>query len=114
MPEEDINGPVKRMWDDTVKKLKEGVTLEAVPDKSTKDGWRIKNNFVDKSDDLICHVRPHTNNRDYRGGSNADKLPKKINWINRPDSDDYSDEWMTKQSFWINNDYIKKQVEDLL
>ncbi|MDN8974784.1 DNA mismatch repair protein MutH, partial [Staphylococcus aureus] len=31
MPEEDINGPVKRMWDDTVKKLKEGVTLEAVP-----------------------------------------------------------------------------------
>ena len=55
------------MWDDTVKKLNEGVTLEAVPDKSTKDGWRIKNNFVDKSDDLICHVRPHTNNRDYRG-----------------------------------------------
>ncbi len=114
MPEEDINGPVKKMWDDTVKKLNEGVTLEAVPDKSTKDGWRIKNNFVDKSDDLICHVRPHTNNRDYRGGSNADKLPKKINWINRPDSDDYSDEWMTKQSFWINNDHIKKQVEDLL
>ena len=30
------------MWDDTVKKLNEGVTLEAVPDKSTKDGWRIK------------------------------------------------------------------------
>lgn len=96
MFEEDINGFVKRMWDDIVKKLKEGVILEVVLDKSIKDGWRIKNNFVDKSDDLICYVRLYINNRDYCGGSNVDKFFKKINWINRFDLDDYLDEWMIK------------------
>ncbi|HAR6225739.1 TPA: DNA mismatch repair protein MutH [Staphylococcus pseudintermedius] len=115
MPEEDIEGPVKRVWKDTVRKINQGVTLKAVPDKSTKDGWKIKNNFINKSHNLICHVRPHEQKRDYRiNGSYADKLPHPINWINKPDSEDYSNEWMTKQCFWINNDYIKKQVEELL
>ncbi|HJG68224.1 DNA mismatch repair protein MutH [Staphylococcus cohnii] len=115
MPEEDIEGPIKKMWLDTVDKIKTGVTLEAVPDKGTKDGWRINNNFISKSDKLICHVRPHEQKRDYRkNGLCADKLPHPAKWINKPESDDYSNEWMTKQSFWINNDYIKKQVEELL
>lgn len=115
MPEEDIEGPVKEMWQDTVDKINDGIILEAVPDKTTTDGWKIKNNFVNKSDQLICHVRPHETKRDYReNGKYANKLPQPIRWINKPNSDDYSNEWMTKQSFWINNDYIKKQVEELL
>ncbi|RIM98766.1 DNA mismatch repair protein MutH, partial [Staphylococcus shinii] len=115
MPEEDVEGPVKQMWEDTVYKINNGVTLEAVPDKSTIDGWRINNNFVNKSDNLICHVRPHEQQRDYsENGRYADKLPHPAHWINKPDTEDYSNQWMTKQSFWINNDYIKKQVEELL
>ena len=115
MPEEDIEGPVQKVWKDTVKKINEGVVLEAVPDKSTKDGWKITNNFIKKSDNLICHVRPHEQKRDYsENGSYADKLPHPAHWINKPDRKEYSNEWMTKQCFWINNDYIKKQVEELL
>ncbi|MGJ5703280.1 Sau3AI family type II restriction endonuclease, partial [Staphylococcus equorum] len=64
---------------------------------------------------LICHVRPHEQQRDYsENGPYADKLPHPVQWVNKPDSHDYSNEWMTKQCFWINNDYIKKQVEELL
>lgn len=115
MPEEDIEGPVRKMWQDTVDKINEGVELEAVPDRSTKDGWKIKNNFISKSDNLICHVRPHEQRRDYtEDGLCADKLPHPAQWVNKPESDDYTYHWMTRQCFWINNDYIKKQVEELL
>ncbi|EMF0260461.1 DNA mismatch repair protein MutH [Enterococcus hirae] len=115
MPEEDIEGPVRQMWEDTIKKLNEGVELEAVPDKSTRDGWKIKNNFIKKNDRLVCHVRPHASTRDYKvNGPHADELPVPAKWINRPNSEDYSDQWMTTQCFWINNDYIKEQVRNLL
>ncbi|MEX2948953.1 Sau3AI family type II restriction endonuclease [Staphylococcus warneri] len=115
MPEDDIETKVKSMWEDTVRKLQNGVTLEAVPDKNTKDGWKIKNNFTSLRDNMICHVRPHASERDYTvNGKYSDKLPVPANWINKPDSDKYSKDWMTKQCFWINNDYIKRQVQDLL
>ena len=41
----------------------------------------------------------------------ADKLPVPAKWINKPDNDNYSDRWMTKQCFWINNDYIKNKYK---
>lgn len=115
MPQTDIEGPVRLVWEDTVRKINEGVELEAVPDKSTNDGWKIKNNFIKKTDGLICHVRPHASYRDYAvNGAHADKLPVPAKWKNKPDSNDYSDQWMTSQCFWINNDYIKEKVKDLL
>ncbi|AYY09360.1 Sau3AI family type II restriction endonuclease [Enterococcus gallinarum] len=115
MPKEDIEGPVRTVWEDTVAKLREGVKLEAVPDKSTRDGWRIKNNFIKKNDKMICHIRPHARERDYsEEGRYADKLPVPAKWINKPDNDNYSNQWMTKQCFWINNDYIKEQLKDLI
>ncbi|PTU83323.1 DNA mismatch repair protein MutH [Staphylococcus pasteuri] len=115
MPEEDIETKVKDMWLDTVEKLRNGVRLEAVSDKNTKDGWKIKNNFISLKDNMICHVRPHASERDYKvNGKYADQLPVRAKWINKPKTEDYSNDWMTKQSFWINNDYIKEQVKDLL
>lgn len=112
VPDKDLQGPIRQVWEDTVKKINAGVELEAV---KWGDGIRIKNNFIKKSDKLISHVRPHETAADYsKNGRYADKLPTPIQWINRPKGNDYSDNWMTKQSFWLNNDYIKKQVEDLL
>lgn len=97
------------------KKIIEGVQLKASPHKGTSDGLIITNNFISKEDDKICHVRPHASYRDYReGGSHADELPTPIQWINRPDSKNYSNQWMTKQSFWINNTYINEQIKELL
>lgn len=112
VPESDLQGPIRTVWEDTVKKINEGVKLRAVP---WGDGIRIENNFIAKSDNLLSHVRPHQTLADYsENGRYADKLPVPIQWTNRPDSPDYSDSWMTKQCFWLNNDYIKKQVKDLL
>ncbi|ARB76966.1 MULTISPECIES: Sau3AI family type II restriction endonuclease [Staphylococcus] len=115
MTEDEINGPVKKVWEDTVNKIRSGVELTA---KYKNDGllWRIENNFINKSDNLICHVRPHETFSDYRvNGKFADLLPSPIKWINRPkDVEKYSNQWMTKQCFWINNDYIKKQAEEFL
>ncbi|MBO3077766.1 DNA mismatch repair protein MutH [Mammaliicoccus vitulinus] len=113
MPEEDVEGPVYKVWQDTVDKLKNGVELKGTRYKSGK--VRINNNFIKKSDKMICHVRPHETESDYsENGKYADKLPTPAKWINKPEGDKYSDSWMTKQCFWINNDYIKKQVQDLL
>ncbi|PTK52698.1 DNA mismatch repair protein MutH, partial [Staphylococcus haemolyticus] len=106
---------VRIVWEDTVKKLKNGVELWQ---RNTKDGnfWRIENNFIKKSDKLICHVRPHGGKSDYRvNGKDADLLPVPAKWLNRPeDKEKYSDQWMTKQCFWINRDYIKEQIKDML
>ena len=115
MPEEDIEGPIKKVWEDTVEKLKKGVTLTARY-KKDESLYRIENNFINNSDDMICHVRPHQSKSDYReNGQCADYLPSPAKWINRPeDKIKYSSQWMTKQCFWINNTYIKKQVDDLL
>lgn len=112
VPEEDLQGPIRAVWEDTVQKLNEGVKLKQVP---WGDSFRILNNFIAKSDKMICHVRPHESKADYsENGKHAGKLPAKIQWINRPESAEYSDQWMTRQCFWLNNDYIKEQVEELL
>lgn len=112
VPEEDLQGPIRNVWEDTVKKLNEGIELKSV---KWGDGRRILNNFMKKSDDMICHVRPHETKSDYsENGRYSDQLPVKIKWTDKPDSSSYSSQWMTKQSFWLNNDYIKKQVLGLL
>ncbi|WP_275114295.1 Sau3AI family type II restriction endonuclease [Staphylococcus simulans] len=116
MPEEDIDGPVRHVWQDTVDKLNNGVELNAVESKSTKDGYKITNNFITLKDKLICHVRPHTTRRDYSAhGPYADQLPVPAKWTNRPDNHTaYSRDWMTKQCFWLNNDYIAEQLQDVV
>lgn len=83
-----------------------GVRFEIV---STKSGNKIvKNNLPNKKDMSIIHIRPHTQKTYYvfKSGetigtgniSNSDLLP--------------NGERITKQSFWLNNDYVLKQIEE--
>lgn len=112
VPEDDLQGPIRAVWEDTVQKLNEGVKLTGI---QQKNRMIIKNNFIKKSDQMICHVRPHESKADYsENGPNADKLPMPAQWTNKPDSAAYSNQWMTKQCFWLNNNYIKEKVEELL
>lgn len=112
VPDEDLQGPIRKVWEDTVKKINDGVQLAP---QQRKDGIRITNNFIPKSANLICHVRPHDGQSDYTvNGKYADELPSDIKWTNKPNSTNYSNRWMTTQSFWFNNDYVKQQVVDLL
>lgn len=112
VPAKDLQGPIRQVWEDTVYKINTGVELKAV---KWGNDIRINNNFINKSDDMICHVRPHESRSDYtEEGKNAGKLPVKVKWINKPNDPNYSNQWMTKQCFWLNNTYIKEQVKDLL
>lgn len=116
IPDQDIEGPIRDVWEDTVRKICLGVQLEAVPDKNSRTGYRVSNNFITRKDDMICHVRPHTSQSDYSAnGAYSDQLPNPIKWHHRPQNHAlFSDDWMTAQCFWLNNSYIKKQVQDML
>ena len=84
IPNEDLE-QVRLVWERTVATIREGVEL--IP---TSKG--ISNNLPKKTENPVAHVRPH-------GKDASDKLPL-------PDG-----RWMTKQCFWLNNTYIRQQIE---
>lgn len=100
MPMSDIEGPLRECWERTKDVISNGVELTV---KIGKNGEAtIENNLPKKSDEgSIAHVRPHTSKRGYRLGDGS--------VFGEPDK--YGDELpdgriMTKQSFWLNNDYV--------
>jgi len=108
MPEEDLNGPVKDVWKQTVDTINSGVELEYDEKRN-----RVKNNFIGSSQKRIIHVRPHASKRGYNSFSRyAYKLPVEARWTNKPDN--FDDNYMTKQCFWLNNTYVTKQISNLL
>ena len=84
MPYEDIP-EAKRVWKNTISILKEGVKFW------TKNRRRY-NNLPNKRDSPVSHVRPHGRNK-----KDVDILP--------------DGRKMTKQSFWLNSNYLEKQIE---
>lgn len=85
IPSSDLN-EVQRVWQKTVDVINAGVEI------TEKNGKRY-NNFPGSSESPVCHVRPH-------GRDAQDTYPL-------PDGREY-----TKQCFWLNNDYIYKQIDD--
>ncbi len=85
IPDRDLEH-VRRVWERTVQTIREGVTL--IP---TSKG--VHNDLPKQREDSVAHVRPH-------GINASDKLPL-------PDG-----RMMTKQSFWLNNSYIAKQIKE--
>lgn len=84
IPNDDLE-QVRLVWERTVRTIRQGVQL--IP---TARG--ISNNLPKKTENRVAHVRPH-------GIDASDKLPL-------PDG-----RWMTKQCFWLNNTYIRQQIE---
>ncbi|WP_394274254.1 Sau3AI family type II restriction endonuclease, partial [Staphylococcus hyicus] len=113
--EDVINTTIKEVWQDTRDKLNEGVILKVKPYNNNK-GYVVENNFIKPSDGKICHVRPHASYSDYReNGKYANQLPTKAKWVNHTGNyEELSEDWMTDQSFWLNNTYINQQIADLL
>lgn len=104
MPYSDLNVIVKQGWERIQKSIKDGVILTP---KETKAGIVYQNSLPKKKDNPILHIRPHAQKSAFKfkdgtiigNLSNADELP--------------DGQWMTKQSFWINNTYIVEQLECL-
>ncbi|NHC43270.1 restriction endonuclease [Bacillus sp. MM2020_1] len=130
MPIPDIDGPVKRVWKTEVEKLKNGVELTFT--KNENNGIRINNNFIKPSLEDILLLRPDANVAQYRSTyykdvvakgipkkqlmNNSMKLPHPAKWINRPESEkeNFADDYMTKQAWWLSKEYIYEQIKNLL
>ncbi|WP_283678363.1 hypothetical protein [Lentilactobacillus sp. Marseille-Q4993] len=108
MPAADLEGPVRAVWEQTKGALLSGINLEYDDVRN-----RVSNNFVKASEKRVVHIRPHASKSSYMAyNPYADKLPVPAKWVNKPMN--FSDQWMTKQSFWLNKSYIFQQIESLL
>lgn len=86
IPAEDLE-EVHHVWQRTVDTLREGVHI-------WKDAsGRNRNNLPKASESRVAHVRPH-------GKDSMDTAPLPTGGT------------MTKQCFWLNNRYVREQIED--
>lgn len=86
IPEKDLE-EVRIVWEKTVNILKQGVEFRTV-------GKRTFNNLPKASENRVSHVRPHARNAD--------------DTLELPDG-----RHMPKQCFWLNNTYIREQLEKI-
>ncbi len=95
-----IDNEIKKFWLDTVNTIKDGV-------KFVVKNNEVENNLPSTKHNGIMHVRPHANKAAYKLNDgfikgdierDADQLP--------------NGEWMTKQAFWFNRNYIEQIVGD--
>lgn len=84
MPKRIIDNELKSFYEETQKVLEKGVELI-----QTNRG--ISNNLPDRNFNRVCHIRP-------KGTNAADK-------VELPDG-----QWITKQCFWLDKEYIKDIV----
>lgn len=99
MPYQDLETIVKYEWESVRDTIREGVTFEM------DSRGRITNNLLGPSDSQIIHVRPHASKSAYRLHNGFEK--GKIQ-----DCDELPNgEMMTRQSFWINKNYLVKQFQ---
>lgn len=106
MPYKDLNEVVYSGWCNVRNTIINGVTFTKKP---TKSGFTISNNLPKKSDNPIVHIRPHAQKSAYIF-SNGDIIGN----VNRDANELPDGQWMTTQSFWINNSYILSQLSENL
>ena len=85
IPYADLEGDVKTVWEQTKKVIQNGLKIKV------KKG-KLSSNLPAKSENPVCHVRPHGKNSEDR--------------YELPDGRTYP-----KQCFWLNNTYITSQLE---
>ncbi len=96
MPELIIESKVKDMYEKTQKVIRDGNIVNHIDER----GRRITN-FPGMSDNGVCHVRPH-------GRDSYDTIPLPV-----ADKVTGANEF-TKQCFWINNNYLKEVIKDII
>lgn len=106
MPSSDLNNIVQDGWIRIRKVLSSGITFTK---KLTQSGYIINNTFPSKKINPIIHIRPHSKERAYKfsNGEIIGDIYKNANEL--PDG-----QWMTTQSFWLNNSYLLNQMKAIL
>lgn len=99
MPAADLDGTVRKGWESVQRSINKGVRFTVDP------SGKILNDLPGKQDNPIIHIRPHAARSAYRlsNGILRGNVERDANPL--PDG-----QWMTTQSFWINNNYILEQL----
>ena len=100
MPLDDLEGPGFKDWSSAQSVVREGVKFRV-------SGSRIFNTLPNPSETEIFHLRPHTSKAAYKVPS----LDIYKGDIDRDGDTLPNGDIMTKQSFWLNKEYVKKQIE---
>lgn len=105
MPAQDLEYIVRDGWKRIQRVIENGVQFNK---KETVKGIVVTNSLPKKGDNPIIHIRPHAKKSAYRllDGTVIGDVEKDANEL--PNG-----EFMTTQSFWINNSYILKQLKCL-
>lgn len=99
MPTSDLYGDAKAGWSAIQNKIKSGV-------KFIIKGDIVSNDLPKKTDNRIIHIRPHTKKSAFKLHNGYEKGNIKKYGDKLPNG-----EYMTKQSFWLNNTYIMSQLK---
>ena len=102
MPYKDLNVTVKREWQRIHNAICNGVTFSL---KKQRNGFIVTNNLPGMTDGEILHIRPHAKKRAYKLKNGFE-----IGDVNKDSSELPNGEYMTTQSFWVNNSYIEHQI----
>ncbi len=102
----DLDNIVKTEWEEYKHIVKYGV--EFIKKVDSKGKIKFENNLPKKTDTKIIHMRPHATKAAYRfkNGEEYGNVERDANIL--PNG-----EFMTTQSFWLNNDYVLSQLECL-
>lgn len=100
----DLNEVVKKEWEKYKNIISGGITFEKI---LKDDGTiEIKNNLPGMKETEIIHIRPHAQKSAYKLNDGFIKGNIEKNAYELPNG-----EWMTRQSFWLNREYVLKQLK---
>ena len=99
MPISDLYSDAQIGWQKIHDKIQSGINFIV-------ENGRVINDLPNKSDNRILHIRPHAAKAAYKlnNGYMIGDIQKNANQL--PNG-----EWMTTQSFWLNNNYILSQLK---
>ena len=99
MSQDDLE-TVRKGWTAIRDRIRDGVNFRIVGDK-------VYNDIPGMKDNSIIHMRPHTALSAYKLRNGFAKGNIEKDGCQLPDG-----QWMTKQCFWLNSDYILKLIAD--
>jgi hypothetical protein len=106
MPAALLADDIKKGWDTIRNAVIGGVQFTEKMDRNGK--LTFLNNLPKKGDNTAIHIRPHAIKSAYRFSSGVEIGNVKRDASQLPDG-----QWMTRQSFWLNNDFVAAQIEEL-
>lgn len=99
---------IASVWLDTKYKLLKGGVVLTPKYNKYKSCNKILTDLTPSSANRIIHVRSHANKSSYiKNDSNSFCVPAGLIWVSKPKAV-YSNNYMTKQCFWINKNFINK------